>query len=107
MVAPSIGIGVLEREESAIAALESQIQVLPRPQDADLGFASGIGILPLPVRSKRNGHGAFPILHPMRSVESEFVIKIRSHDFRRSRNRIAVVLHQHSCELGTGNWELT
>src|SRR6266700_8132033 len=60
MVAPAVGIGVLENEKVAVPAYESQIHRGRRPQNADFSFEGWISILALPVGGEADGRGQFP-----------------------------------------------
>src|SRR5450631_2180783 len=95
MVAAAVRLGVGEQKQLAKAAFEAQIQRLRRPQNADLGFAPRIGVVPLPVSAEYNWAGALPLNRGMRRIQTDFLPDMRRNNLRRRRGILGIVLRVH------------
>src|SRR5712691_6242885 len=96
MIPASVGIGIREQIQLAIAALKAQIKRPWRPQDTHPGFAPRIGFLPLPVRTEDNRAGILPLGSGMRGIEFDLLSNIRGDDLREWRGtqrRLVSLLH--------------
>ena len=61
VVAAAGGLGVGKDGDAAKAAVELEEEVLRRPEQADFGFALGIGVFTLPVRAEADGRCGMPL----------------------------------------------
>src|SRR2546422_1311294 len=96
MIPASVGIGIREHIQFAIAAFKAQIKCLWGPQNAHPGFASRIWFFFLPVRTESDRPGVAPLSRGMRSIELDIVTNERRHDlrgWRGTQRRLVSLLH--------------
>src|SRR3954464_7559976 len=88
MIAPPVRVRISKKVKCAELAFITKIKCLIRPEHANVGSKSGVWILSLPVRTKRNYAGFLPFLRRVGGIQFNVVRNMGSDDLVRGGNAL-------------------